>query len=82
MKMLATGAERVTSRRRGLRLLLAIGLASFLSIHPSMGEIVPAAPFQGRTITKIVFEPPDQPYSTDELHQLLPVKPGSSIPGA
>ena len=32
---------------------------------------------QDRTITKIVFQPPDQPYSTDELHQLLPLKPGS-----
>src|SRR3954451_1029793 len=35
--------------------------------------------YEGRSVTNIQFDPPDQPLEASELHEILPVKMGQSL---
>jgi outer membrane protein insertion porin family len=62
-----------------LRMLVALlaGLAPALA--PAFGQDTPDARWEGRAISRIEFDPPQQPLPVDELNRLLPLKAGSPL---
>jgi outer membrane protein insertion porin family len=58
-----------------LRMLLALlaGLAS------ASGQGVPAVSWEGRTISRIEYDPQQQPLPRNELDRLLPLRPGAAL---
>jgi outer membrane protein assembly complex protein YaeT len=56
---------------------LLAGLA--LAFAPSFGQEAPASGWEGRLISRIDFEPMQQPLPPEELNRLLPLKVGNSL---
>ncbi len=54
-------------------IVLAVGA----SVPPGWGQDVAARQFEGEPVTAVRFDPPDQPFSGDELARLVSLKPGS-----
>ena len=62
-----------------LQMLVALlaGLAS--AFGPAFGQDTSAARWEGRPISRIEFDPPQQPLEREELNRLLPLKEGSPL---
>jgi outer membrane protein insertion porin family len=58
-----------------LRMLVAL----FAGLSPAFGQDTPTARWEGRPISRIEFDPPQQPLTLEELNRLLPFKEGSSL---
>ena len=56
---------------------LVAGLAP--AFGPAFGQDTPTARWEGRPISRIEFDPPQQPLPLEELIRLLPLKAGSSL---
>jgi outer membrane protein insertion porin family len=75
-------AEAIASQARGWALALAIGLgvAAAQTSVPTT-QLDTSTRFEQRVIADILFEPGDQPYPTDLLKSILPVKVGDRFNG-
>src|ERR1041384_7574215 len=58
-----------------LRMLVAL----LAGLAPAFGQDTPAAPWEGRTVSRVEFDPPQQPVPLEELNRLLPFKAGTSL---
>jgi len=56
---------------------LVAGLAP--AFGPAFGQDTPTARWEGRPISRIEFDPPQQPLPLEELIRLVPLKAGSSL---
>jgi outer membrane protein assembly complex protein YaeT len=56
---------------------LLAGLAP--AFVPAFGQDSSAAPWEGRPISRIEFDPPQQPLTPEELNRLLPLKTGGAL---
>jgi len=76
--MIATVHELLLKNVR-LRMLVALLAGSAPAFGPVFGQDLPTARWEGRPISRIEFDPPQQPLSREELDRLLPLKAGSSL---
>jgi len=60
-----------------VRLRMLVALLAGLS--PAFGQDTLAARWEGRTVSRIEFEPQQQPLPLEELNRLLPFKPGDAL---
>jgi outer membrane protein insertion porin family len=58
-----------------LRMLVAL----LAGLAPAFGQGTLSARWEGRTVSRIEFDPPQQPLPLEELNTLIPVKAGSSL---
>src|SRR5690349_4828575 len=63
--------------RRNVRLPILVALVASLS--PSFGQDASASRWEGRPISRIEFEPAEQPQPREELDRLLPLRPGNPL---
>jgi outer membrane protein assembly complex protein YaeT len=56
---------------------LLAGLAP--ALVPAFGQDTSAARWEGRPISRIEFDPPQQPLALEELNRILPLKAGSAL---
>ena len=52
---------------------------SFLAFVPAFGQDTSTARWEGRTISRIEFDPPQQPLTPEGLADILPLKPGTPL---
>ena len=60
-----------------VRLRMLVALLAGLS--PAFGQDTLAARWEGRTVSRIEFDPPQQPLPLEELNRLLPIKAGDAL---
>jgi outer membrane protein insertion porin family len=60
-----------------VRLRMLVALLAGLS--PAFGQDTLAARWEGRTVSRIEFDPPQQPLPLEELNRLLPFKAGDAL---
>ncbi|MBZ5633575.1 MAG: outer membrane protein assembly factor BamA [Acidobacteriia bacterium] len=58
-----------------MRMLVAL----LAGLSPAFGQDTPAARWEGRLISRIEFDPPQQPLPPEELSRLLPLKEGTPL---
>ncbi len=56
---------------------LLAGLAP--ALVPAFGQDTSTARWEGRPISRIEFDPPQQPLALEDLNRILPLKPGSAL---
>jgi len=54
-------------------------VALLAGLSPAFGQDTPTARWEGRPISRIEFDPPQQPQPLEELNRLLPLKVGSPL---
>jgi len=62
-----------------LRMLVALLAGSAPAFGPVFGQDTTTARWEGRPISRIEFDPPQQPLAPEELTRLLPLKTGSML---
>jgi outer membrane protein insertion porin family len=76
--MITTGHARPHALLlKNVRLRMLVALLAGLT--PAFGQQTPPARWEGRLISRIEFDPPQQPLPLEELTRLLPLKAGSSL---
>ena len=70
-----TTAHAISLRNVRLRTLVAL----LAGLAPAFGQDTPTARWEGRPISRIEFDPPQQPLPLEELNRLLAFKVGSSL---
>ena len=53
--------------------------ALFASLSPAFGQDAPAARWEGRPVSRIEFDPAEQPQPREELDRLLPLRSGTPL---
>ncbi len=62
-----------------LRTLVALLAGLVPAFGPAFGQDTPTARWEGRPISRIEFDPPQQPLPLEELNRLLPLKQGTPL---
>ncbi len=62
-----------------LRTLVALLAGLAPAFGPAFGQDTPTARWEGRPISRIEFEPPQQPMPREELNRLIPLKQGAPL---
>src|SRR5579864_9083786 len=62
-----------------LRMLFALLASLAPALVPAFGQDTSTARWEGRPISRIEFNPPQQPLPPEELTRLLPLKAGSAL---
>ncbi|MCU1334724.1 MAG: outer membrane protein assembly factor [Bryobacterales bacterium] len=75
MTIMITTVRALSLGNVRLRMLVAL----FAGLSPAFGQDTPTARWEGRPISRIEFDPPQQPLTLEELNRLLPFKEGSSL---
>lgn len=76
--MITTARELSLGNVR-LRMLVALLAGLAPALVPTFGQDTSTARWEGRPISRIEFDPPQQPLALDELNRLLPLKEGSTL---
>ena len=74
-----TTAPAISLGNVRLRMLVALLAGLAPAYGPAFGQDTPAARWEGRPISRIEFDPPQQPLALEELNRLLPLKPESPL---
>ena len=75
-----TTAHAISLKNVRLRMLVALLAGLAPAFGPVFGQDTPTARWEGRPISRIEFDPPQQPLPAEELTRLLPLKAGSHAP--
>src|SRR5512143_204892 len=62
-----------------LRMLVALLAGLALASGPAFGQDTSSARWEGQLISRIEFDPPQQPLTAEELARILPLKQGSPL---
>lgn len=74
-----TTAHALSLKNVRLRMLVALLAGLALAFAPAFGQDTPTSGWEGRPISRIEFDPAQQPMPLEELNRLLPFKVGSSL---
>jgi len=74
-----TTAHALSLKNVRLRMLVALLAGLAPAFGPAFGQDTPTARWEGRTISRIEFDPSQQPQPLEELNRLLPLKVGSAL---
>lgn len=74
-----TTAYAISWKNVRLRMLFALVAGLAPAFGPAFGQDTPTARWEGRPISRIEFDPPQQPLPLEELTRLLPLRAGNSL---
>ena len=77
--IMITTVHALSLKNVRLRMLVALLAGLAPAFGPAFGQDTPTTRWEGRPISRIEFDPPQQPLPLEELNRLLPFKAGNSL---